>query len=271
MSVPPMVTTASAPAQAQELATGTATSPKMDTFTGSASDTGYDNDSNGLFEHLQVDIEVHVIQAGNFGFLAALTTVSGDLITLGSLDPNLNRDAPVTNATLATGVPDVSIYFNGRDIRLFGADGPYTISVGLFDDQGTLLDTADFTSGIYSYLAFQGLLGEVQSLSDGGVDTDSTPGYNLLRIATRINVLAAANLTVQGQLFAGSTFLANVTETASLDAGTHILNLDFPGAAIATSGLDGPYTVYLSVHDGYYTGNVEHTTAAYSAAEFERP
>ena len=257
--------------QVKDMAARVAAQADNGRFTGNASDTGYDNDGNGLFEHLQVDVEVDVTEAGTFAFLAALTTASGDLITLGSLAPNLNRDAPVTSATLATGVQDVSIYFNGRDIRTFGANGPYTVSVGLFDEGGTLLDTADFTTGAYSHLAFQSLLGEVQSVSDSGVDTDGAPGYNLLRIATQINVLAAANLTVQGQLFAGSTFLGDVTAMANWGAGTHNLNVDFPGAAIAASGLDGPYTVYLSVNDGHYTGNVEHTTAAYSHTAFQQP
>jgi len=240
-------------------------------FTGNHSDSGYDADGNGLFEHLKVNVEVNVTVAGNFGFVATLTDSSGNAITSGDLNNDLHRDSLFTNISLGTGVQNVSLYFNGRDIRAFGANGPYTVTVELYDDAGTLLNTINFTTAVYDHLSFQGNLIEVQSLSDSGVNTDSIAGYNLLRVAAQVNILAAGNFTVQGQLFAGSTFLADVTQNVSLGAGVQTVNLDFLGAAMAASGLNGPYTVYLSLSDANYTSNQVYATAAYNSTQFQQP
>lgn len=123
-------------------------------FTGKFSDMGYDSDGNGQFEYLQVDVEVNVIETGNFGFLAALTTTSGKLITIGGLTPDFLRNAPVAHATLESGLRNVSIYFEGRAVHSFGANGPYTVSLGLFDREGTSLDSVDFVTHVYKYRHF---------------------------------------------------------------------------------------------------------------------
>lgn len=240
-------------------------------FTGVNSDTGYDPDGNGLFEHLEFSAGVEVTEAGNFTVLATLADAGGSLISWGSLDPDLTRHAPLLNTTLDVGVQSVPIYFNGFAIRTAGADGPYTVEIGLYDEAANLLDSAIFTTSSYDYQEFQGLLAQVQSLSDVGVDTDSTPGYDLLRLTAIVDMAAAADVSLQAQLFAGDEFLADVIENINLGAGSQAVDLDFPGAAIAAGGLDGPYTVYLTVSDVYYNDNHEHETAAYSYTDFQPP
>jgi hypothetical protein len=259
------VATSPAPGAAAAAAAGTAT------FTGVHSDAGYDADGNGLFEHLKVDVEMNVTVAGAFGFMPVLLSSSGDLVAVGSLDPDLSSMAPLLDATLGPGAQTLSFYFNGRAIRDSGTGGPYSVSVELVDEDGNTLDTTTFDTSTYGNLQFQGLLPAVQSVTDSGVDTDATPGYNLLRIAVQADMAAAGNVTVQGQLFAGGSYLGDTTTTASWGAGSQTVNLDFPGVAIAASGLDGPYTVYLTVNDDNYSDSLEHTTAAYSYTAFQLP
>jgi hypothetical protein len=255
--------------QAQEVTTPATEATGEASFTGQHSDTGYDADGNGLFDHLRVDIELNVTRAGSFGITPVLLTSTGELVASGDLYAGFDRQAPVLSTTLSTGSQIVSIYFSGRAIRDSGADGPYSVRVTLTDDAGNSLAAADFTTGAYDHLQFQGLLPEVQRISDSGVDTDSVSGYNLLRVTLHVNMLAAGDVAVQGQLFAGDTYLADAAVTANLGAGPQTLNLDFPGGAIAAGGLDGPYMVYLTVYDGTYTTNPEHTTSAYRHTAFQ--
>jgi hypothetical protein len=240
-------------------------------FTGYASDMGYDANSNGLFEHLQVDVEINVTEAGRFGFVSFLTDSTGNLITMGSLDPSLSRDAPLTSVALALGTQNVSLYFNGDAIRASIINGPYNINIGLTDENGVLVASTTHVTKLYNYSAFEGLLFEMSSITDLGVDTDAQPGYNLLRVAIEFNTLAAGNAVVQGQLFAGDTFIADIIQSVPLSPGRQTVNMDFPGEAIAANGLNGPYTAYLTVSDGNYLDSLVYITPAYLSASFQLP
>jgi Domain of unknown function (DUF4785) C-terminal domain len=238
---------------------------------GNSTDSGYDMDGNGLFEHLRVDVQVNVTTAGDRGFVAYLVDSHGNLVTPGNLDPDLHRTSPATFATLDAGVHSVPLYFSGAAIKAAGRDGPYTVRIELTDDAGASLGSASYTTAAYSHKTFQGLLFEVQDITDSGVDTDALPGYNVLRVSVELNALAAGTAKIQDQLFAGETFLGDATQTIALAAGSHTISLDLPGEAISANGLDGPYTVYLSIADANYTEQREHTTAAYSHTAFQSP
>lgn len=245
--------------------------PETAVFTGSSSDSGYDMDGNGLFEHLRLNVELDVSTTDDYGILATLTDSAGNGIAIGSLDPDIFRSVPLTGATLNPGIQTIPIYFSGFSVRASVADGPYTANISLYDSAGLLLGSASFTTTTYSYQEFQGALIEFLSASDSGLDADGQPGYELLRVAVDINALAAGDAFIQGQLFAGGSYLADATAVASLSAGMQTINLDFPGEAIAASGTDGPYTVYLSFQDAYYATDAVHTTTPYSYTDFQLP
>ncbi len=239
-------------------------------LTGWSKDSGYDRDGDGLYEFLQVDVELSVAQAGNYGFTTALIGPQEQFVAVGALTPDIQRTAPVTGVALTVGRQVVPIYFDGRAIRSSRTDGPYIVRVGL-SDAADMVGVADFTTQPYKHLDFQGSLFEMQSIGDSGVDSDALPGYNLLRIAVKGNMLAVGEVHAQGQLFAGGTFLADAAVTVSLGPGSQILHLDFPGDAIAASGLDGPYTVYLSFWDGSNSTNQIYTTGVYKHTDFQLP
>lgn len=244
------------------------------TFTGRVSDRGYDADGNGLFEHLQMDVEVNVTQPGLLAFDAHLLTADGQIVTIwGSLTPEIQLSVPLRHATLqAVGRQSISIYFNGQAIRRSEVDGPYTIHLTMWttDDTRETAQTLDFTTASYYHHDFQGLLVEVLSISDTAIETDELPGYDLLRVKAKIEMAGAGSVEVQGALSAGETSLAYAYHTLKLDAGTQLLDLDFFAAEIAATGLGGPYQIYLSFTDLYYTTNAQHTSAAYRAADFQK-
>jgi len=71
------------------------------------------------------------------------------------------------------------------------------------------------------------------------MNTDTLPGYNLWRVTAQVNVLAAGDVTVQGELYRGATSLGTIQRTARLAAGVQPMLLDFAGPEIAASRLDG--------------------------------
>ncbi len=117
----------------------------------------------------------------------------------------------------------------------------------------------------------QGLPAELRDVRDQRVTANMRRGSAALRLTVTLEVPAASEMTVQGQLFAGSTLIADVTHTIDVQAGVRTEPLDFPGDAIHASGLDGPYTVYLTIAGGPHVAHHEHTTAAYSATDFHAP
>lgn len=247
---------------------GSASTSDAAAFGSARSDQGYDADGNGLFDQLKVEIAVDIAQAGDFGFAATLTGPAGALIAQGSLDPTPMRAAPQIATALEAGAHTIAIYFDGSTIRNSGADGPYQVRIDLVDRRGAVLDSAGFATGTYTHQAFQGLLARVRSLRDQGVEADAKPGYDALRITIDLDVLAAADITVQAQLFAGDTSLGDAMQSPRLEAGVHTLMLDFPSAEIAAARLNGPYTVYLTISDAHFIDNQTYTTSAYTFTEF---
>lgn len=261
------------PASPAPVLTGTGASAPFASvrFGSTHGDRGHDPDGNGLFENLAVDIALDVMQAGDVTVAATLSGADGGVLAMGSLDPALDRAAPRMTTTLQAGAHTVAIYFSGFAVRSSGADGPYTVYIRLMGRNGTALDTIRFSTSPYRHQAFQGLPAELRALRDQRVAANMRRGSAALRLTVTLEVPAASTMTVQGQLFAGSTLIADVTHTIAAQAGVRTEHLDFPGDAIHASGLNGPYTVYLTIAGGAYVANHEHTTAAYSAADFRAP
>jgi hypothetical protein len=225
---------------------------------------GDDSDGNGLYDNLVVDVGVDVTVGGDFGFIAALTDAAGNVVAIGDLGTIPFGSAPERSATLAPGHHTVPVYFGGRAIRESGADGPYGVAIELYDAGSVQLDAATATTGPYDNRQFQGAPVEL------GAIADRTVGGSLrLEIAT--DAAAAGDVTVQAQVFAGEEYVTDVVADRHLTAGAQTVVVDVPGDAISATGLDGPYTVYLSVSDATSNAEATHTTAAYRASDFDRP
>jgi hypothetical protein len=249
-----------------------ATSSPPAVFGNAPSERGEDADANGLFEHLRVDAEVQVAQAGSFGVEALLLSANGRLIDLGSLSSSPLTQAPLTTRTLPPGSHTLTLYFGGRKIRDAGEDGPYTIVLRLVAEDGSRLDQRILTSRNHDHRAFQGLLAEVNGVTDAGIDTNTLRGFDVLRVGVDLDVSAAGDITVDGTLFVGELLLGKSVRTLRLDAGRRRVDLDFPGIPIAVSRRDGPYRVALEVRDALYTAEpVRRDTSAYRFTDFQPP
>lgn len=86
-------------------------------FTGTYSDQGNDDNSDGFYETLDFTAEVSVSKAGDYIVSGLLFSEDGQFIT------NLS-----VAVSLETGTHFVTLPFNGDDIRAAEIDGPYTVT-----------------------------------------------------------------------------------------------------------------------------------------------
>ncbi len=230
------------------------------------SDAGLDTDGDGLFDDLVVSVKVFVAEAGTFQLEAVLT------------DPTSTLTLSASNLTaLDVGLWTVPLRFHGPAIRVSGVDGPYRVGLGLTDAAtSTMLDADVHTTAAYSHLGFDSppaIL--VPPHADIGVDTDGDTLSNYLVVEVSLNVTEAGTFLVRGILLSPGTllflFASNVTP---LDVGLHTVPLWFYGPLIHAEGVDGPYTVRISIDDSRNMVRLDadvHTTFPYSHSSFDGP
>lgn len=97
--------------------------PEVARFTGVASDHGVDQNNDGAFDALQVDIDIEVMSPSIFSVSAAL--MQGDLL----IDTTATDFAATTR-----GLHTVSLLFDGSDIAQRKLDGPYIVSQATLHD-----------------------------------------------------------------------------------------------------------------------------------------
>jgi len=110
--------------------------------------------------------------------------------------------------------------------------------------------------------------------SDYGVDTDSDGLFNALVVEVNMSIAQTGDYLISAYLHDASYRLSTGNSTqAHLDPGPNSVTVALDGWRINVSGVDGPYTVELSLYERTYglSDSGVHTTAAYSHLEFESP
>ncbi|MBB2923636.1 DUF4214 domain-containing protein [Cellulomonas cellasea] len=229
-----------------------------------ATDRGEDTDGNGQFEHLRLDLPVVVPAAGEHLVDLALSAPDGTYLARGTLDPAGDVNV-VVHATLPAGESVVPVFFPGEVLRASGVDGPYTVTGTVAAADGTLVASVGLTTQAYDATAFQGPLAEV------GAITDAVEGGGL-RVRVPVTATGSGVASVGAQLFAGGTQVGAARQDLTLVAGAvQDVLLDLDGAPVWALGVDGPYTVFLTVEDLTSARTLTHTTAAYDADDFAPP
>ena|GEM_PF-2675419 len=124
-------------------------SPPTVQLTGTYSDSLIDNDSNGKYEALAMNVDLDVAQAGDY-------LVSGDLVSGNSLVAHYLG----SHTFVSTGINTATMLFNGDDIRQSTIDGPYTLTnLTIADEQNgdlpAIWQAANvWTTGVYNYQDF---------------------------------------------------------------------------------------------------------------------
>jgi hypothetical protein len=171
-------------------------------------DYGVDEDGDGRFDRLVFEIEVNAPQAGDYwvrGLLGGDYSVAVGGSPIETIEP----------IRLAGGSQRVELSFEGKDLYLSRADGPYYLE-GVWISDGANPAKSDFAeralayaepvyeSSEYGYRDF-GLVGAslTGDYSRGVLDTDGDGWADALVVETGLDVARADTYTVQGILYDG--------------------------------------------------------------------
>ncbi|MCO5204717.1 MAG: hypothetical protein M9928_06785 [Anaerolineae bacterium] len=240
-------------------------------FTGDFADRGVDDDGDGLYDELQVDVAVDVDSADTYRVTAQLRDSGETVIATGSMA-----------GVLATGVQTVTLTFDGLTIFDNGVDGPYEIAqLALVEDGDPDLLMVDYMPVAYTTAPY--LLTDFQRpdifltgiSADSGIDTDTDGYYNQLDVSVEVDLKNADFYEWSAELVDGDgTVIDFDAQSGSLAAGLESITFTFDGAAIVDNRVDGPYYVKNLLMFGQSLGanllklDVA-TTAAYSIFEFD--
>ncbi|MGB2728575.1 MAG: S8 family serine peptidase [Halobacteriota archaeon] len=233
-------------------------------------DYGIDLDGDGLYNYLAVDVGVNVAEAGYYYLYGDIETLNGFYITDAKNDTHLS-----------VGKQNITLLFNGMDIRRIDLNGPYTLSNLRFrDNYWNTLDwrLKAYNTSFYDSRGFQlpnAMFIDVYN--DTGVDTDNDGYYNYLSLDIGVNVSESGYYHWYGELYDGyGDRIAYEGNSTYLENGTHRIQLDFKGPEIYMHKVDGPYYLkYLRIYDADYvkqdSRHDAYTTSAYNYMEFRPP
>jgi len=157
-------------------------------------DTGIDLDGDGLYNYLAIDVGVNVAEAGYYYLYGNLETLKEFYITSAS-----------NNTYLSVGKQNITLLFNGIDIRRIDLNGPYTLSnLRLRDNYWNTLDRRlkAYNTSFYDSKEFQlpkAMFTDVYN--DTGIDTDNDTYYNYLSIDIGVNVSESGYYYWYGELY----------------------------------------------------------------------
>ena len=112
-------------------------------LSGSYADYPVDEDDDGRYEWLALDVGVDANRAGDYTLSAQLVGDDGTLVS-----------HVLTYTTFITGTQAITVFFDGEDILRSGLDGPYTVTeVYLMDDLGASIP-ADIEMDVWTTAAY---------------------------------------------------------------------------------------------------------------------
>jgi hypothetical protein len=240
------------------------------TFSPPHRDRGIDTDGDSEFNRLSVTVNVTADAPGFYEVKAELYDLSGTILI----------DSAEDMTYLGALKPSASLSFDGLTIFLSGIDGPYRVSLELYDKLDFLLDTDVHSTQPYLHTDFEAPPAVFDPPhSDYGLDTDVPPDglFNFLVVDASIRVKDSGWYLLYGTLLDSLFRPITVAQAfANLSAGPTFLPLQFNGMNISDSGMDGPYVVYMDMvyfdrHVPIYAGNGVHITGPYNYTDFMAP
>lgn len=203
------------------------------------SDNGWDTNADGLYEYLVVDVSVNITMADYY-------EIGGTL-----RDSMFNFMGNEYNWTyLDVGIRTVELRFDGWQIYNHAVNGPYTVSLSLYDGSFALLGTDTYATNAYTWSQFQPSSSFYPPHGDYGLDVDADGLYDYLIVDVSVNITSVGNYEIDGTL---RDSMFNLIDSESnytfLSAGIQTVELRFDGHKIYKHSVNGPYAVYLSLYD----------------------
>jgi hypothetical protein len=225
-------------------------------------DTGYDQDSDGDFDYLRVNVSLHVLGEGDIHVYCYLYTGTGQYIQM-----------IYGTAWLPVGAGTITTEFTGEYIFSSLENGTFSVDIYLYDSGWNYLGYERHTTSTYNYTDFD----TPEAIffpphSDYARDDDSDSHYDYLVLEVVLQVYDEGEYTVEADLEDDWGYSVSYAEHAdAFVAGTHIVELLFPGWEVGSAGMDGPYYAHIYLYN-YYGASIDynyHETSAYARSDFE--
>lgn len=245
-------------------------SPVSAHFTDVYTDTAIDENGDGLFDKLRLQVGVGVDHDGEYMLFGTATTLDGT--RMGTASTVISKTAGTTVAA--------NLDFDASMLVDRSADGPVVLSKLSLVDESADLQTdvreGAYTTGSYSRLDFSSWEARTAgSVADQGVDTDSNGKFDHFEMQIPIKVRRSGiyTATVTLGLADGSRIIAPEVISDTL-AGVNGFTFRFNGPTIALHVVDGPYKVTnLQVEGPLGLALIQDRvdeTASYSYTDFEQ-
>ena len=241
-------------------------------LTGTITDLGVDANDNGIYDTLNIGVEVNVTTAGTYtvGVNGLLGASSSELVSVS--DEN--------STYLDEGVQIVYVSLDGPTI-FDSWIVPENVSIITLSESGNQLDSLSNVPLTNMYLISHfGLLPAslTGTVTDEGVDTDSDGLFNYLRFGVEVNVTTAGTYTVDlGGLYDASYNILSgaVVNSTYLTEGIHVVNVDMLGAEIYAASVSPTTLAEVLLYDEsdrtLGTLNTITLPTYYTYAEFQLP
>ena len=231
-------------------------------------DIGVDTDSDSLYNYLAVEVSIDCTFPENFTVSGYLYNSSGRHITTG-----------YNGAYLASGSQSIQLDFGGITIRNEEMNGPYNLTVELYDDNGVFIGKKTIVTSYYNYTQFQISPEDYfeMTLTDYGLDIDSNGLYDFLTIELDISsIIKTGDYRFDGRLYHENDSDSFSNATSYIDTQTRALQLNFSGQDIWRSKvIDSTYDLELWIYDNNSILVVMledvYTTSEYSYTGFQSP
>src|SRR5947208_3312315 len=198
-------------------------------------DSGQDTNGNGLFDFLNVDVQVHANLPDNYTVNGFLHTANFTLAEFAS-----------GSAFLPIGPGSIRVPFAGGPINQSGIDGPYTVELQLSEaGSSVLLGMNTTTTQAYSHLAFDGPTPVPPIQSSSAVTTPTIDGVitsGEWNDSTLVNLTAISGNTLPAYLLVKNSptmlYMAYdaVGDTSLSSADAAALAFDTGNDAVASNG-----------------------------------
>ncbi len=203
-------------------------------FTDIIHDEGVDTDGDGLFNYLNISVEVDVIEAGLYEvYISGLYNSSYNYVNVyGS-----------TKTSLTTGKCWLNVLLSGFSIyasRVINVMMVSYVSLSWVDELTNISYQIDSRSWVqlsksYNYTDFDYLAQLTGKISDEGVDTDGNGLYNYLEVGVEIEVAEAGyyGISISGLSEDGGGFYTYKEVVDYFNIGYHTVYFEYDGAMLA--------------------------------------
>lgn len=235
-----------------------------------------DANGNGLYDSLNLNLSVNIVESGEFEFQGTLVDSNGQPITIGYYSTWMDGSGP-----LPAGLQTIVLSFDGAQIYQHGSNGPYTLAdLTIFDVTDFTLEvdssTEVYTTATYQVDQFEHPLITLSGGNDTAFDYNSNGRYDFLQITLSVNVVQAGTYEVNGRLVDpnGREIAWTTTSFYASGNGSYEAILWFDGYDIGIHQVDGPYmlkdlSIFNTSNSSSEIFGQAFTTQDYGFIEFE--